>query len=546
MKMDFKNVLLSRSIILISVLELIFSQNLSKNTLKFLSDREVSNDLNLIEKQNEEDLIVGASSYHSNSYGDLILPGTGYSTDSERSASATCYNYITMQKTNQQSSVRFDSSISFESLLDEFKVSSKLEGKYKIYKGNASMNFLRSIKNSDYSISLNYFQKISNTVSFSYSYDIDNILNEQGKKIYDDGKNRMFRILCGDQLIKSYEEGAGLIISLVVKFHDTESKKHYGPKFEAGLGAFANVTADISSLVEGLNSDAIISVKAYQYGGNPIELGKILSGSVSSCSVKSPEDCNKIIENLVSYASKEFSTQFKKGADDQWANALVFTGSIEKDIYLADINAIIGESYVDKEVKEVRNNFLEKYNKAYYYYSAIVETHKDFSLSTFSYSKYENSLKILIKELDEGETLWKMPNRAVELYNNIMEKINYDSIINQVEEFTESFRYVVHYNDVHRVVIQKVGEHQYICNANLSTLCVAFNFSIFNYYFDLGFVTPSKNLFTSNCIFNQSTNKYEGFISNKTGLSFAITGNLEEHRFSIKSFKEIDDETFIH
>jgi len=204
-----------------------------------------------------------------------ILPGMGFSTDNQQVASTACYNPITTTRGNQSSTLRFDQSSDYNSLLDTFDIKAEIKGGYAGFGGNAEGKYFKSIQEDAYSYSISYYQRVIQTVSFSYSYHPDTILNTTGKDIYNNGSNPMFRLFCGDYLLRSYNEGAGLIFTFKLIFNSKEEKTKFGAGIGANYGGFIGASTNIEKTATALQTRGRVQVTAYQFGGDPTQLSRV-------------------------------------------------------------------------------------------------------------------------------------------------------------------------------------------------------------------------------------------------------------------------------
>ena len=75
----------------------------------------------------------------------------------------------------------------------------------------ATHHYTRSIRDTDTSFSINYYHLVEREVSLKF--DSAGVLNDNGNKIYQSGKNNLFRVTCGDQIITSYKQRASLLFA---------------------------------------------------------------------------------------------------------------------------------------------------------------------------------------------------------------------------------------------------------------------------------------------------------------------------------------------
>lgn len=472
---------------------------------------------------------------------DLILPGMGFSSDMEKQSSTQCFNYLSVTKSNQRSYIHYDQSLSYSTLVNEFDLKSKIEGGYKAFKASAEVNYLNSVKDSKYSISLNYFQKIVSTVTFTYSYDPLTMLNETGKNIYNNGQNKMFRLFCGDRLIKSYDEGAGLIFSLVISFSSEEEKKVFENNNQLGFGQFATITAKIKKTTEDRKTEGTVRIDAFQYGGKPIELSKILSGSIAVCDITKIEECQNTIKRLVEYASKDFPLQFENKGDQ---NPLVNTGKIENDFEVTDFGLTLTPSFVTDEVAIVRKSLTRDFKKMNYYLTKLKVLKVEFKSSKIDYNALIDMTEKLINDLNKGVDLYNFPHRATEIYTKIKHSINYDAVEKKIVDVLDFLRYYVQYDDLFKTEIHPLGSGFYKCKQSMiifyRVMCIALDFNNFVFTVTNDLIGVPMT-YTGTATLNQSKNVYEGQI--KSGVEpINITGKRLEYQYAVKRYEEVEED----
>lgn len=89
------------------------------------------------------------------------------------------------------------------------------------------VEYMHSVSENSYTASYNYFFKVSSSVNSHYSYSPTSILTNEGKEIYQDGKNPMFRIFCGDTFVTGYDVGAALIMTMSIDFKNKLEKNTF-------------------------------------------------------------------------------------------------------------------------------------------------------------------------------------------------------------------------------------------------------------------------------------------------------------------------------
>lgn len=142
-------------------------------------------------------------------------------------------------------------------------------------------------------------------------------LTQDGLKVYGsiDSPNPRFGLICGDRFISSYKLGASLIFSIKLHFHSHFERDTFKAKIGVKFGPFNIVSKEIQKIAESLNTSGEVKIMAFQSGGNPAELSKLMNGScgdkycAASCSLIRITDCDNSINALFNYAISRFTNQ---------------------------------------------------------------------------------------------------------------------------------------------------------------------------------------------------------------------------------------------
>ena len=157
------------------------------------------------------------------------LSGYGYSTDSQKIAPQRCYQTYVTAITDPSAVHMQSGSLSLSELKNELGLSASIKGGYSSFSANAQANYLREIEEKSYSISQHFLMHVTNIVKLQTRSDF---IRDDSKQLYNDGKNKCFRVVCGDEYITSYTQGAALIMSLIIEFTESRSKE----TFKAEMG----------------------------------------------------------------------------------------------------------------------------------------------------------------------------------------------------------------------------------------------------------------------------------------------------------------------
>ncbi|XP_018016674.1 uncharacterized protein LOC108673369 [Hyalella azteca] len=245
-----------------------------------------------------------------------IIVGAGYSSDSQQIAPHICYNATVSSTAGQQAYVQLNTAISFSDLESQLQMSVDISGKFLMFSAEAGASYLRSAQDKDYSLSLNYYEYATNNVAVQFAGYGEAALTEVGKDFYNGGKNPYFGLLCGDNYITSYQQGALLAMGINIKFSSSVAKQEFEEKAGATFGSIISASERIKNVATQYNITGAVMMQAFQVGGDPSQLSKIFSKDSSgkyyalTCSLTTMDDCVLAASGLLDYAKESFSTQF--------------------------------------------------------------------------------------------------------------------------------------------------------------------------------------------------------------------------------------------
>ena len=381
---------------------------------------------------------------------------SGYSHDSQQQTSSLCFHATSVSKSEQTAIVNFDSSTDISTLAKEFSVSLEATGGYKNFSSNGVAGYLHSIEETAVSKTYNFYWKLSDTVNYTYSIDRDLLLTPNGERVYRDGANPEFRLICGDTLINSYDEAAALIVSIVIQFRSQDDKKQFSldvPNLNYKDVASGGGTVKISNELSKTNSS--INITAYQIGGDTTQLNMILGSSNTSddpltlatpaskvaCTSGDISNCATILTSIKEYVSTKLPDQFKKPKDNTssiFSSPLVPIGNIVLG-QRVDLVLSLSDSYVTQSVIDHRKDILKSLNensKVLAYLTNLIANYpvaiKSDLLNNLNAekTKISQNLSLLINN-DNGKSpndCWTAPQKCEVVYNYFkqnLQPINY-------------------------------------------------------------------------------------------------------------------------
>ncbi|MDD3265989.1 MAG: hypothetical protein PHC75_02265 [Burkholderiales bacterium] len=351
---------------------------------------------------------------------DGMVPGTGWSTDAEHIAPNICFNTSQVIRDGATSTLRSEYLLDQSKLTDFLNLSSTINGGWGSFGINATMNYIKETNSNNLSASYNFVEKISRKVNVKYPLSVSKLLNTDGQDAYDGGDNPKFRLFCGDRLISSYSEGAFIIANIQVQLADKFQKQQFDAHIGANFGGFSELSAKISSIKTQYNLHGKIIISAFQLGGDPTQLSKVMPTTMS-CSFDDMAACDKLYNTgLSDYLKNSLPNQFTKDS------AFTPIGDVQLSPMLLDddYNMELAPTYVTEDVKIARNQLLtyESQNQANYQALSAVFNNYPVPLDAGFKSQVQNAVNIAygnIVKLQNSTDCWSAPNRCIKTRDNI-------------------------------------------------------------------------------------------------------------------------------
>ena len=127
-----------------------------------------------------------------------------------------------------------------------------------------------------------------------------------------------FRHDCGDQLNTVLHEGGELYISYQLDFRTVAAKKSFDASVKSNLKSFADFNTKVHAWEKSTHNEGSLTIQAYQAGGDPTQLSRnILNGTTQlTCQLNDLTPCDKIYQNVITYATTIFPAQFGNATED--------------------------------------------------------------------------------------------------------------------------------------------------------------------------------------------------------------------------------------
>jgi len=91
---------------------------------------------------------------------DVVTPGHGYSTDKQQISPIACYNARVLPITHTSSIVHFDQGMGFQDLQKALHVDVSAKASIGMFSSSLHVDYMKSVQDTDYSLSVNYYQYI--------------------------------------------------------------------------------------------------------------------------------------------------------------------------------------------------------------------------------------------------------------------------------------------------------------------------------------------------------------------------------------------------
>jgi hypothetical protein len=294
-----------------------------------------------------------------------ILNGTGWSTDLQAIASTNCYANYPPTVTGTQQYAGMQESYTSDEIAYALGIHANLDIAFSMFQATAMFNYLGNMTQNSHMLTANYYYIIQ--VEYGETYDEGGValLNKEGKAIYDDGKNPMFRILCGDTLINGYTVGAAVFASVSLIFETEADMLAVSAGFSIGFGSYANVAAAVSYATSNAGVECQLQVTAMQFGGDTSDLGLILAANPGSCLSSNPEGCTPLINAIADYIGGTFAPQINN------YGSLVPLGGVILGQNVADCGLDVGTTTLTPPVLAAQSWILSTWFSYQNWYNAM-------------------------------------------------------------------------------------------------------------------------------------------------------------------------------
>jgi hypothetical protein len=278
-----------------------------------------------------------------------------------------------------------------------------------IFSADMSADFVRELESDEYSEAFIYRTWIRLKNSIYNPPEQGEILNTRGKNLYNLGGDK-FRYYCGDKYVGQLEWGGYLYVAVKFIFNSKSDKETFNSEMSTSFGDVFEMDAKLSSAVSKISKNGAIRIQAYQLGGDPTKLGKILGGGggeapVVYCSFDDLGKCKQMLDNVIKYATNSsddnFPTQIKIGGPE------IPVSAAQTNLDLNDYEdlgyPILSPSKVTPEIKASRHDLATALESI-----KTTEDRANFLMGRFSYAPdYVTKLQDVVSILQQNETAIK-------------------------------------------------------------------------------------------------------------------------------------------
>ena len=246
----------------------------------------------------------------------------GYSTYSRSFAPSSCYK-ATKKLSDSIYIHPMDSKYQMvHTIADDFGIEDMFENVNFLLQRSQLMEYFNIVKDNFISLGFNYYSLLKREFNVSYNY--DDILTEEGKRIIKEDKEN-FIYQCGDYFIKNYDYGMGLIYSIILNFDFLDDKREFILYYNGHRSLFteANYKTILFQIMNLIREKRIVSgnieLYAIQIGGNTenkyiYDAMKDNQYKIKRCNFTDVKECFDIIDELYSYSINTFERHHKETA----------------------------------------------------------------------------------------------------------------------------------------------------------------------------------------------------------------------------------------
>ena len=321
---------------------------------------------------------VLTSNWTCNAFASEIVSGTGnleatlgssYHTEQEAFGAARCIAApVSTPAGKAEADLDFSESMSEDKVSSELGFTVGMKARFGIVKASAGASFLKESSSSALSVSAVW--------ESSYKFPVSKLILDNSQ-LSDIGKNVManpaqsderWSKTCGDEFVTELTRGAKLFFSVRVDFASEQDKNAFSADFSLS-GPFAGVQTTMKQASERFGRRTKVTVSAFQIGGDVSKISEIFGqtdegrGQFLQCTLGDFENCGKVIESAVNYASNTTTGFPSQLEDGKFGPAtLVYRTAPYTDIGIYPAHYPFADQVIKLARKELSDTFEHQYD----------------------------------------------------------------------------------------------------------------------------------------------------------------------------------------
>jgi hypothetical protein len=256
----------------------------------------------------------------STSQTEKALLGEGYNIKEERFA-GECVMGTPIYTGAPEAAIQYERSMSQTEMADSLGFEAKAKARYGLISGSLSAKFASESSANDFSeVSVYSAQYKFKNVKLQYTG-----LTPVGKKAKGSSSESDFtwenwEKTCGHEYVSEVVQGASLFYSIKVEFATRADKESFNAEFSL-KAPMLSAGGTLNKASEKFGSRGLITIRAYQLGGDVAKLSQALGAEVAAdgqnvsalinCSMEDPGACLAVLDRAIDYATNEFPLQIK-------------------------------------------------------------------------------------------------------------------------------------------------------------------------------------------------------------------------------------------
>ena len=369
-----------------------------------------------------------------------------------------------------------------------------------IFEQNDLFKYLNLIKEDDLSFSISDIYRIYYRIENKYNYNsIDSLLNEKGKKIYNEEKENFIE-KCGNILIENYNFGILFISSIKINFFNKIEKTKFLEEYnkKPQNDNLKETYVIISNILNKNKIKSTIQILFNQIGGNNQIINDKISKINSKCTSISLDQCKEILLKLTeNNITTEIQNQFHNNINISPIKFKIYIPLSSKSIPNFNIS-----SNISQDIEKSRT-IINKFYKKFTYYNL------HFKNLVNHYPVYSQSIHTIYKNIQEIISSFLKVNPincflfiSNDTCNNIINKINELNGEKIESEINEKIKNLKKYQ-LYSIIIK-----DHLCLNELLLWDEPHNLTIKVYPndFNLSYVVKSTKFIVKNTISNNKDN----------------------------------------